>query len=106
MYGRTQIICKTTVKRNMPAPIPVALLGRLAVDASLEGKGVGMSFFQDAAIRIDQAADQIGIAAIIVHPISNKAREFWPKRGSVDCPGEKKMMVVTMKDIRAVIGAP
>lgn len=94
------------VKRNMPTPIPVVLLGRLAVDASLEGKGVGPSLFKDAAQRINQAADQIGIAAIIVHPISDKARTFWLKRGFVDCPGEKKMMVVTMKDIRAVIGTP
>lgn len=94
------------VKRNMPTPIPVVLLGRLAVDVSLEGKGVGQSLFKDAAHRINQAADQIGIAAITVHPISEKAREFWLKRGFVDCPGEKTMMVVTMKDIRAVIGAP
>jgi predicted N-acetyltransferase YhbS len=94
------------VKRNMPTPIPVVLLGRLAVDASLEGKGVGQSLFKDAAHRINQAADQIGVAAIIVHPISDKARAFWLKRGFADCPGEKKMMVVTMKDIRAVIGTP
>lgn len=94
------------VRRNMPDPLPVVLLGRLAVDMSLEGKGVGQSLFKDAAHRVNQAADLIGVAAIIVHPISEKAHAFWVKRGFVDCPGEQRMMVVTMKDVRAVIGHP
>lgn len=92
--------------RNMPNPIPVVLLGRLAVDASLEGKGVGRSLFKDAAQRVNAAADHIGVVAIVVHPISDQARHFWLKQGFVDCPGEQRMMIATMKDIRAVIGAP
>ena len=89
--------------RNMPNPVPVVLLGRLAVDVSQEGKGLGRSLFKDAAQRVNQAADQIGVVAIVVHPITEQARAFWLKQGFVDCPGEHRMMVATLKDIRAVI---
>src|SRR5271170_5109624 len=43
-------------KRNMPDPIPVVLLGRLAVDRAWQGQGVGRALFRDAALRVAQAA--------------------------------------------------
>lgn len=92
--------------RNMPQPIPVVLLGRLAVDLSMAGQGMGRSLFRDAAQRVNQAADQIGVVAMIVHPISDAAQAFWLKQGFIDCPGEQRMMIATLKDIRAVIGQP
>lgn len=62
--------------RNTPNPVLVILLGRLAVDASLEGKGLGRSLFKDATQRINAAAHTIGVSAIVVHLISEKARQF------------------------------
>ncbi len=92
------------VKRNMPNPVPVVLLGRLATDLSLARQGVGRSLFRDAAMRGDNAAEAIGIRAIVVHPISEDARQFYLKIGFVDCPGEPMMMVVTLADVRNVLG--
>jgi GNAT superfamily N-acetyltransferase len=48
-------------RRNMPDPIPVAILARLAVDHDWQGRGIGRALFRDAARRVSQAADVIGI---------------------------------------------
>ena len=48
-------------RRNMPDPIPVVVLGRLAVDKSLHGKGVGRALVRDAWLRVIQVAETIGI---------------------------------------------
>lgn len=92
------------VKRNMPNPIPVVLLGRLAVDLSFGGQSIGRSLFKDAAMRISNAAETIGIRAIVVHPISDKARQFYLRLGFTDCPGEPMMMTVTLAEVRIALG--
>jgi len=51
----------------MPDPIPLVVLGRLAVDRSLPGQGVGRALVRDAGQRVIQAADTIGIRGLIVH---------------------------------------
>jgi predicted N-acetyltransferase YhbS len=90
-------------KRNMPDPIPVALLGRLAVDKIWQGKGLGRSLFRDAATRIARAADHIGIRGIVVHAISESAREFYLKLGFTPCADEPMTLVIALKDLRAVL---
>jgi GNAT superfamily N-acetyltransferase len=52
-------------RRNMPDPIPVVILARLAIDTSYQGRGLGRALFRDAALRVIQAADPIGIRGII-----------------------------------------
>ncbi len=89
-------------RRNMPDPVPVVVLGRLAVDRTLARRGFGRGLFKDAVQRISNAADAIGIRGIAVHPISEDARAFYRKLGFVECPGDPKLMVVTLKDVRAL----
>lgn len=38
-------------RRNMPDPIPVVVLGRLAVDQAWQGKGIGRALFRDGGTR-------------------------------------------------------
>jgi predicted N-acetyltransferase YhbS len=57
-------------RRNMPDPIPVAILARLAVDRAFQGRGLGRALFRDAARRVTGAADAMGIRGIVVHAIS------------------------------------
>jgi GNAT superfamily N-acetyltransferase len=90
-------------RRNMPNPIPVAVLARLAVDRAHQGRGLGRALFRDAARRVSHAADAIGIRGIVVHAISDDAKKFYIALGFDQCPREPMTLVVTLSDIRATL---
>ena len=90
-------------RRNMPNPIPVAVLARLAVDHDWQGRGIGRALFQDAARRVAQAADVIGIRGIVVHAISEEAKNFYVALGFDPSPREPMLLMVTLGDVRAAI---
>jgi GNAT superfamily N-acetyltransferase len=89
-------------RRNMPNPIPVVLLGRLAVDQSFQGKGLGRALVRDACLRVIQAADAIGIRGLIVQTLSAEAKEFYEKMGFDPSPLDPMMLMVTIADLKAV----
>jgi GNAT superfamily N-acetyltransferase len=91
-------------RRNMPDPIPVVVLGRLAVDRSRQGQGLGRAMFRDCALRVAQAADTIGIRGIVVHAISEEAKAFYMALGFDPSPVEPMTLMVTLADIRRLIG--
>lgn len=90
-------------RRNMPNPIPVAVLARLAVDVNWHGQGIGRALFRDAAHRVTQAADSIGIRGIVVHAISEQAKKFYMALGFDPSPSEPMTLMVTLSDIRKVV---
>ncbi len=90
-------------RRNMPDPIPVAVLARLAVDEHWQGHGIGRALFRDAARRVAQAADAIGIRGIVVHAISEGARDFYTALGFTASPHDSMTLMVTLTDIRAAL---
>ncbi len=90
-------------RRNMPDPIPVVVLARLAVDRHYQGHGLGRALFRDAAQRVAHAADTIGIRGILVHAISEEARKFYIALGFDPCPAEAMTLVVTLRDLRAIL---
>ena len=65
------------LRRNAPEPIPVAIIGRLAVSRDQAGKGLGADILADALRRIAAAAQSIGIAAVLVHAKNEAARRFY-----------------------------
>jgi GNAT superfamily N-acetyltransferase len=91
------------LRRNMPDPIPMAVLARLAVDVHYQGRGLGRALFRDAAVRVAHAADTIGIRGIVVHAISETAREFYISLGFDPCPSDGMTLVVTLRDLRAIL---
>lgn len=90
-------------KRNMPHPIPVAILARLAVDQAYQRHGLGRALFRDAANRVLHAADAIGIRGIIVHAISEEASKFYVALGFDPSPSEPMTLMVTLSDVRAAL---
>lgn len=90
-------------RRNMPDPIPVVLLGRLAVDRAWQGQELGRSLFRDAAMRVSHAADTIGIRGIVVHALSDDARKFYLALGFMECPGKPLILVVNLQDLRVAL---
>jgi len=88
-------------RRNMPDPIPVVVLARLAIDRAHHGRGLGRALFQDAAMRVLQAADTIGIRGMLVHAISEEARAFYVRLGLVPSPLDPMTLMTTLDDLRA-----
>ena len=85
-------------RRNMPDPIPVVVLARLAVTETHHGQGLGRALFQDAARRVVRAADQIGARGIIVHALSDPAARFHTRLGFA--PLDPRILMVTLADVR------
>ena len=90
-------------RRNMPNPIPVAVLARLAVDRNWQGRGIGRALFRDAAHRVAHAANAIGIRSIVVHAISEEAKNFYLALGFDPSPSEPMTLMVTLSDVRAAL---
>jgi len=87
-------------RRNMPDPIPVVVLARLAVDRAHQGRGLGRALVRDGARRVVHAADVIGIRGILVHAISGAAKAFYLGLGFEPSPIEPMMLMVTLADVR------
>lgn len=86
-------------RRNMPDPIPVVVLGRLAVDKSWHGKGLGRALVRDAGLRVIQVAALIGIRGMLVHALSDDARAFYLRTGFEPSPIDPMMLMVTLGDL-------
>jgi GNAT superfamily N-acetyltransferase len=67
----------SAVRRNMPDPVPVLVLGRLAVDRQAQGVKLGAALLQDAVIRAVGVSADAGIRALLVHALSERARQFY-----------------------------
>ncbi len=92
------------VRRNMPEPIPVIVIGRLAVDCNWQGKGIGRALVRDAVLRTLQAAEIAGIRAIVVHAISEPAKEFYQKYGFIASPVAPMTLLIKVADAKAILG--
>lgn len=88
-------------RRNMPDPVPVVVLARLAVAQSHHGRGLGRALFQDAAHRVIQAAEGVGIRGLLVHAISDEAKAFYVRLGLAPSPIEPMTLMVTVAELKA-----
>lgn len=89
------------VRRNMPDPVPVAVLGRMAIAQSHQRRGLGRALIRDAARRVLQAAEVIGIRAIVVHALSEEAKAFYLAVGFDVSPLQPMTLMATLADVRA-----
>lgn len=86
------------IRRNMPDPIPVMVLGRLAIDKAYQAKGLGRALLRDAILRTLQAATIGGIRAILVHAISDDAKRFYERYGFAPSPLDPMTLMITLAD--------
>ena len=92
------------VRRNMPEPIPMMVLGRLAVDRAHQGSGLGSALLKDALLRTLNAASIAGIRAVLLHSISDEAKRFYEKAGFSSSPVDPMTMMVTPADVEKALG--
>lgn len=81
------------LKRNIPDPIPMAILGRLAVDRTWQGRGLGAALLRDAVERTQAASAILGIRGLLVHALSEEAKAFYERHGFT-AAAEKPMTLV------------
>jgi len=91
------------VRRNMPDPVPICVLGRLAIERTYHKRGIGRALMQDASKRVLQAADIIGIRGIMVHAISEDAKAFYLALGLEASPLQPMTLMATLADLKALL---
>ncbi|WP_273384544.1 GNAT family N-acetyltransferase [Actinobacillus porcinus] len=69
------------LRRNMPDPIPVVVLGRLAIDLTHQGQQLGAALLKDAVLRASAVSQQVGIKALLVHALNDRAKTFYLNYG-------------------------
>ena len=86
------------IKRAMPEPIPVMVLGRLAVDIHWQKNKIGRGLLKDAVLRTFKAAKHAGIRALVVHALSEEARNFYLRHGFQESPLNQFTLMLPLTD--------
>ena len=86
------------VKRGMPDPLPVMVLGRLAVDLHWQKHGVGAGLLKDAVLRTLTVSRQAGIRAVLVHALSESAKQFYLRYGFREAPFNPMTLMLNLTD--------
>jgi len=92
------------IKRKMPDPVPVMVLGRLAVDLRYQGQGIGAGLLRDAILRTVQAGELAGIRGILIHAISDRAKRFYAAHGFTASPVDPMTVMITLGEARKILG--
>nr|WP_210332964.1 GNAT family N-acetyltransferase [Rhizobium sp. RHZ01] len=92
-------------RRNMPDPIPVAVLGRLATDPSNQGRGIGRALVRDAGLRSLNAVEILGIRGVLVHAISDDTRAFYEAVGFLPSPSDSMMLMIGLNDLNSAMNS-
>jgi GNAT superfamily N-acetyltransferase len=91
------------MRRNMPDPLPMVLLGRLAIDRRFHNRGLGQALIREAVLRAVHIASNTGVFAILVHALSNAAIQFYLSRGFVESPLQPMTLMMTLATIRTIL---
>lgn len=84
-------------RRNKPDPLPVTLLGQLAIHKDFQGQGHAASLLQFALRTAIKASQDIGSFGVITHPIDDGVRAFYQRWGFEDLPFDpRRAMIVRM----------
>ncbi len=95
--------CPGPVRRNMPEPIPVMVLGRLAVDRRWQNRNAGKGLLKDAIQRTVAVSRQAGIRALLVHAISTAAKDFYLRQGFHESPSNPMTLMITLREAESAI---
>lgn len=94
------------MRRNMPDPLPVLLLGRLAVDKRYHNQGIGQALLRDAMLRAVNVSGEAGVFALLVHALSDQAKQFYLSRGFVESPLQPMTLIMTLETVRSILTEP
>ncbi len=90
-----------SVRRNMPDPIPVIVLARLAVDQRVQGAKLGAALLQDAVNRAVSVSQDAGVRAILVHALHSRAKQFYEYYGFLESPQHPMTLMLRLNSAKA-----
>ena len=90
----------STVRRNMPDPVPVMMLARLAVDHRAQGIKLGASLLQDAVNRAIAVSHNAGVRALLVHAIHDRAKQFYEHYGFQVSPVHPMTLMLRLRSVK------
>jgi GNAT superfamily N-acetyltransferase len=90
------------VKRNMPDPIPVLIMGRLAVDDEFRGRRYGEALLKEALLRCLQVSNMVGVRAVMLHAKDEKSANFYKKYKFVESPTNPLTFFLPIETIEQV----
>ena len=96
----------SSMKRNRPDPVPVLVLGRLAIHQAHQQKGIGTAMLNDAIRRALQAAQIAGITALLVQALSEQARRFYLSRGFIESPIKPMTLCLMLATVEQALREP
>lgn len=86
-----------SLRRNMPDPIPMVLLGRLAVSRARQNQGLGAALLLDAMQKAGLVSQRIGIRGVMVHALSEPAKAFYARHGFAASPKHPMTLVLSIE---------
>jgi predicted N-acetyltransferase YhbS len=86
------------LRRNMPDPIPMIVLGRLAVDQRWQSAGIGRGLLKDAVLRSVSVSQHAGVKALLVHVLSEDAKTFYMRNGFLESPLDPMTLIISLQD--------
>ena len=89
------------VRRNMPDPIPVMVLARLAVDQRAQGLKLGAALLQDAVNRAVTVSQNAGVRALLVHALHDRAKQFYEHYGFQQSPQHPMTLMLRLNTVKA-----
>lgn len=95
-----RIIAPKSFSRNMPEPIPVIVLARLAIDKKFQNHGLGAGLLKDTMFRTLSIAKNVGVRGLLVHAISDQAKQFYLNYGFQGTLNESMTLLLSIKNIR------
>ncbi len=90
----------SSVRRNMPDPIPVMVLARLAVDKRAQGMYLGASLLQDAVNRAVAVSHNAGVRALLVHALHDRAKQFYEHYGFQISPAHPMTLMLRLSSLK------
>ena len=91
----------SNVRRNMPDPVPVMVLARLAVDTRAQGIKLGASLLQDAVGRAVSVSQNAGVRALLVHALHDRAKQFYEHYGFQESPQHPMTLMLRLNTVKA-----
>ena len=104
--GIDRDVAPSTLRRNMPDPIPILVLGRLGVDHRYQNQGLGRALLRDAIQRALQVAGIVGASALLVRALSEGARPFYRSSGFIELPSQPMTLCLHLRAARRAGAEP